>query len=319
MSDMDFEKVNGLILLDKDEGVTSFSCDSGIKRLLGTKKVGHIGTLDPFATGLLPVCVGKGLRYIRFAGGFDKSYQCECVFGISTDTFDKDGEVTGGRKPDPDELNRLIESDFKEVRDAFSEIGKIRSQIPPKYSAKKINGKKAYELARDGIEVELKPHAVIIHKIDILSIETVEDTFMVRFDIRCSKGTYIRTICDDVGKKLGFGAYAKSLRRTGNGPFDIKDSYTVAKIKEMMEEGDTSFITDASSIIGDMPELKLNEVQSSMVRCGKKLIAAPFSDITSKYPSDTFYRATYEGDVIAVLYLSEEDGYERLRIKRMLA
>lgn len=319
MVDNDFEGKNILILLDKDSGMTSFACDSKIKRLLHTKKVGHLGTLDPFATGLLPLCVGKGLRYIRFADDYDKTYECVCVFGKTTDTLDIEGEVTGGRMPTSDELKELIESDYKIVRDAFEKMSKITSQVPPKYSAKKINGKKAYELAREGKEVELKPHPVKIYSIDIRSIEKVDGTFEVDFVVSCSKGTYIRTICDDVGREVGFGAYAKSLRRIKCGPFDIRDSYRLDDVEKMLEGEDLSFIKDASSIADYMPELKLNEVQTSMVRCGKKLDVRPFKEVTSLYAADTFYKATFNGEVIAIMYVSEEDGYERLRIERMLA
>lgn len=317
MVDNDFEGKNILILLDKDSGMTSFACDSKIKKLLHTKKVGHLGTLDPFATGLLPLCVGKGLRYIRFADDYDKTYECVCVFGKTTDTLDVEGEVTGGKMPTSDELKDLISSDFKVVRDAFEKMTKITSQVPPKYSAKKINGKKAYELAREGKEVELKPHPVTIYSIDIKSVDVVDETIEVDFVISCSKGTYIRTICDDVGREVGFGAYAKSLRRIKCGPFDVSDAYTVDAVEKMMETSDLSFIKDASMIVDDMPELKLNEVQTSMVKCGKKLDVRPFKEITSSYASDTFYKATFNGEVIAVMYVSEEDG--RLRIERMLA
>lgn len=319
MVDNDFEGKNILILLDKDSGMTSFACDSKIKKLLHTKKVGHLGTLDPFATGLLPLCVGKGLRYIRFADDYDKTYECVCVFGKTTDTLDIEGEVTGGKMPTSDELNKLVESDFKIVRDAFGKMTKITSQIPPKYSAKKINGKKAYELAREGKEVELKPHPVTIYSIDIKSIDVVDETFEVDFVISCSKGTYIRTICDDVGREVGFGAFAKSLRRISCGPFDIKDAYTVDAVEKMLGDEDLSFIKDASMIVDDMPELRLNEVQTSMVKCGKKLDVRPFKEITSLHAADTFYKATFNGEVIAVMYVSEEDGNKRLRIERMLA
>ncbi|MBO7452991.1 MAG: tRNA pseudouridine(55) synthase TruB [Clostridiales bacterium] len=319
MSDINIEEINGLILLDKSEGFTSFASDGFIKKLLKTKKVGHIGTLDPFATGLLPLCVGKGLRFVRFADGFDKAYRCVASFGKMTDTMDKDGEVIGGRMPTTDEIEELKATDYKIVRDAFSEMTKIESQMPPKYSAKKINGKKAYELARQGVEVELKPHKVKITKIDILKIELVDDTFEVEFEVYCSKGTYIRTICDDIGKELGFGAYAKSLRRIMTGQFSVEYAYTEDDIKKMCEAGDMSFIKNASSIVSFMPELKLNEKQAAMVKNGKKLDARPFSDVTSKYQEDTLYRATFNDELIAVVYVSEEDGKMRIRIERMLA
>lgn len=311
---MDFENSNGLILVDKSAGLTSFGTDGAIKRLLHTKKVGHIGTLDPFATGLLPVCVGKGLRFVRFADGFDKAYRCVCVIGQKTDTMDTEGEVIGGRKPTDEELEAMKANDFAVIREALDKISKITSQVPPKYSAKKIDGKKAYELAREGKEVELKPVPVKIYKIDVLSIE-VNEFIEVTFEVYCSKGTYIRTICDDLGDMTGFGAHARELRRIRNGSFDIKDSYTIEQIESMLAEGDMSFISDASKIASYMPALNVNDTQVSMLKCGKKLKVAPFDKIVSEYPAGTFFRAMHGDELIAVVYA---DG-ESLKIERMLA
>ena len=313
---MNFEEQNGLILLDKSQGMTSFSCDGLIKKLLHTKKVGHLGTLDPFATGLLPLCVGKGLRFVRFADGFDKAYRCTAVFGQKRDTMDIEGQVIGGRVPTESELDELRDNDFEIIRAAFDEISKITMQVPPKFSAKKINGKKAYELAREGKEVELKPVPVTIKKMTVLSIEVVENMIEAVFEVRCSKGTYIRSLCDSVGDITGFGAYAKTLRRIASGPFLEADTYTYEKIEKMAAEGDYSFIKDASTIIIEMPALELNDKEAADIKLGRKVNAERFAE---DMEGDGLYRAMHNGEVIAVVYENIENGRHVLRIERMLA
>lgn len=316
---MNFEEINGLILLDKSVGMTSFGADTKFKRLLQTKKVGHCGTLDPFATGVLPVCFGKGLRFVRYADKYDKAYFCKAVFGKTTDTLDIEGEVVSENIPSGEVLDSLVSSDYKLIRDAFEEISHITMQTPPKYSAKKINGQKAYELARKGIEVELKPNKVTIHKLDVIDISVVDGLIEVSFEVYCSKGTYIRTICDDVGKITGFGAFAKELRRIEVGPFDLSKTYTMEQIEEMASREDYSFILDASKIVDYMPVLKLNATAASMVKCGKKLNAKYFTEELESNEPGTLFRAMHEDKVIAVMYESLEDDKHVLRIERMLA
>ena len=214
---------DGFILVDKPEGWTSFKTDRFVGGLLGTRKVGHLGTLDPFATGLLPVFVGKGLKFLRFCEGFDKGYSCRCIFGARTDSMDKTGEFISENYPTESDLDELSRTDYKTVRDAFLKVKAIKEQLPPAYSAKKIDGKKAYELARKGELPDLKPAPVTIYSLDITNIEVPEKGLAVDFDCLCSKGTYIRTICSDLGDITGYGAYADSLRRTVNGQFNVKE------------------------------------------------------------------------------------------------
>ena len=148
---------DGFILVDKPEGWTSFKTDRFVGKLLGTRKVGHLGTLDPFATGLLPVFVGKGLKFLRFCEGFDKGYSCRCIFGATTDTMDKTGEFTSENYPSSEVLEQLENTDYKLVYDAALKVKDTKEQLPPAYSAKKIDGVKAYELARKGEMPDLKP------------------------------------------------------------------------------------------------------------------------------------------------------------------
>ena len=259
---------DGFILVDKPEGWTSFKTDRFVGRLLGTRKVGHLGTLDPFATGLLPVFAGKGLKFLRFCEGFDKGYSCRCVFGAATDTMDKTGEIISEDYPSADVLEELEKTDYALIRSAALKVKETKEQLPPAYSAKKIDGVKAYELARKGEMPDLKPSPVTIYSLDITDITKRDKGLAIDFDCMCSKGTYIRTICSDLGDITGFGAYAESLRRTVNGQFNVKDAYTPDELEQMAEAGDFSFVRDASETISFLPEIKLDPKQTKDIKFG---------------------------------------------------
>ena len=308
---------DGFILVDKPEGWTSFKTDRFVGGLLGTRKVGHLGTLDPFATGLLPVFVGKGLKFLRFCEGFDKGYSCRCIFGARTDSMDKTGEFISENYPTESDLDELSRTDYKTVRDAFLKVKAIKEQLPPAYSAKKIDGKKAYELARKGELPDLKPAPVTIYSLDITNIEVPEKGLAVDFDCLCSKGTYIRTICSDLGDITGYGAYAESLRRTINGQFNVKDAFTPDELQKMVETGDFSFVRDASETITFLPEIKLDAKQTKDIMFGRK-IAFPF-DVKTEGEERIYYRATSEGKLIAVVFPAVEKGELVMRIERLYA
>ena len=308
---------DGFILVDKPEGWTSFKTDRFVGGLLGTRKVGHLGTLDPFATGLLPVFVGKGLKFLRFCEGFDKGYSCRCIFGARTDSMDKTGEFISENYPTESDLDELSRTDYKTVRDAFLKVKAIKEQLPPAYSAKKIDGKKAYELARKGELPDLKPAPVTIYSLDITNIEVPEKGLAVDFDCLCSKGTYIRTICSDLGDITGYGAYAESLRRTINGQFNVKDAFTPDELQKMVEAGDFSFVRDASETITFLPEIKLDAKQTKDIMFGRK-IAFPF-DVKTEGEERIYYRATSEGKLIAVVFPAVEKGELVMRIERLYA
>jgi tRNA pseudouridine55 synthase len=308
---------DGFILVDKPEGWTSFKTDRFVGGILGTRKVGHLGTLDPFATGLLPVFVGKGLKFLRFCEGFDKGYSCRCIFGARTDSMDKTGEFISENYPTESDLDELSRTDYKKVRDAFLKVKAIKDQLPPAYSAKKIDGKKAYELARKGELPDLKPAPVTIYSLDITNIEVPEKGLAVDFDCLCSKGTYIRTICSDLGDITGYGAYAESLRRTVNGQFNVKDAFTPDELQKMVEAGDFSFVRDASETITFLPEIKLDAKQTKDIMFGRK-IAFPF-DAKPEDEERIYYRATSEGKLIAVVFPAVEKGELVMRIERLYA
>ena len=310
---------DGFILVDKPEGWTSFKTDRFIGKLLGTRKVGHLGTLDPFATGLLPVFVGKGLKFLRFCEGFDKGYSCKCIFGATTDTMDKTGVITSENYPSADDIAELEKTGYELIRQAAERVKETKEQLPPAYSAKKIDGVKAYELARKGEMPDLKPTPITIYSLDITGISKPEKGIAVDFDCMCSKGTYIRTICSDLGEITGYGAYADSLRRTVNGQFDVKNAYTPEQLEKMVSEGDFSFVRDASETVSFLPEIRLDDKQTKDIKFGRK-IAFPINvDHEISDENRVYYRATSNGELIAVVFPAMEKGQLTMRIERLYA
>ncbi len=217
--------MNGIINILKPPGMTSFDVVAYSRGVLKTKKVGHTGTLDPEAVGVLPVCVGNATKAIEFITDKDKTYRAEITLGIETDTQDKTGKIISLH-----DVN-VTKEEFEAVLKKFE--GKIM-QTPPMYSAVKINGKKLYELARLGRVVDRVPRAVTIFSLKC--VEQVSDAKYL-IDIRCSKGTYIRTLCSDIGGKLGCGAHMSFLVRLCAGPFDIDTSITLEELKDLADKG----------------------------------------------------------------------------------
>jgi tRNA pseudouridine55 synthase len=214
--------MDGFLVIDKPEGITSHGVVERVRRLFSQKKVGHCGTLDPMATGVLVLGLGKGTRLSRFIQVDPKKYLAQITLGIKTDTLDKTGKILEEKKI------RVEEREVREVLLSFQ--GEI-TQVPPMTSAVKVGGVPLYKLARKGVEVERKPRQVYIHKIDFLSFE--EDEYpRVNFKITCSKGTYIRVIASEVGKKLGCGAHLSALRRLRCGDYDLKIAHKLDEVEE---------------------------------------------------------------------------------------
>jgi len=203
--------MKGVVIVDKPAGITSHDAVDRVRKLLGERKAGHTGTLDPMATGVLPVCVGEATKIASFLAGDDKVYEVTMRLGVRTDTLDMTGQVLAEQEP------RVTEADAKEVLAAFA--GTI-TQVPPQYSAVKVRGKALYKWARKGIRVEPPAREVEIREIVLLSIEMPR----VRFTVTCSKGTYVRTLCADMGDRLGCGAALEQLRRTRSGIFRQEDA-----------------------------------------------------------------------------------------------
>ena len=211
---------DGVININKPAGWTSQDVCTKIKHALHVKKAGHTGTLDPMATGVLPVCLGKATRVIEYYGDDHKSYHCCMKLGIETDTLDITGKTL--------RTHSYADVTEKAVIEAFRAFDGIIEQTPPKYSALMIDGKRAYDLARAGEDFEIKPRKVTIYDCEVTKTDL--ESGEIEFDITCSKGTYIRTICDDAGRALGCGAVMTALTRTASGFFRIEDSYTVEEV-----------------------------------------------------------------------------------------
>lgn len=244
---------NGIIIIDKPAGWTSMDVCAKLRGILKTKKIGHAGTLDPMATGVLPVFVGQATRAVSFAEGGEKEYVAGLRLGLTTNTQDTEGEtltqspVAVGRK----ELEAVLPRFTGEI-----------SQIPPMFSAIKINGQKLYDLARQGKEVERKARAVTIFALEV--VEQVSETdYILR--IRCSKGTYVRTLCHDIGQALGCGGCMFSLRRTMAAGFTLDESVTL----EQMQEGGEALLRPTDSLFRDRPDYRLKtEKQEERCRNG---------------------------------------------------
>ena len=220
---------SGLLLVDKPEAVTSHDVVDAVRRLLGTRRVGHTGTLDPAATGLLVLCVGRAGRLQSFLTCFDKSYEGTMKFGVETDTYDREGTPVGEPHPDP-------RPDPDSLRAACARYVGEFEQAPPPFSAKKIGGRKFYELARKGEAVPHLPKKVRVTRFDTLDVTGD----VARFQVDCSSGTYIRSLAHDVGKQLELGAHLASLRRTRIGPFSLERARTLAALGDLPAEARTS-------------------------------------------------------------------------------
>lgn len=205
------------MLLDKPAGWTSHDVVAKLRKILGERQIGHAGTLDPDATGLLVIGVGNGTRLMRFLGDMDKTYVCEIVFGSTTDTLDDSGVVTGTFDMGPVDAERARTV----IADRF--VGDIM-QVPPMVSALKVDGKRLHQLAREGIEVERQPRPITVHS---FSVEPTEDPNVLSARIHCGSGTYVRSLGADLGEALGGGAHIRALRRLTTGPFDISDASTI--------------------------------------------------------------------------------------------
>ncbi|UCB49752.1 MAG: tRNA pseudouridine(55) synthase TruB [Deltaproteobacteria bacterium] len=212
---------DGIILIDKEEGKTSFDVVKGVRRLLKVKKVGHAGTLDPFATGLLIILLGQGTKLSNYLMAGDKAYQATMRLGVETDTQDLTGRVVG-RKLVPE----FEPESIRKVAQRF--VGEI-DQIPPLFSAVNYRGKRAYELAREGIKMDLQKRRVKVHSLEITSVDLPDVTMRVT----CSRGTYVRSLAADLGKEMGPGAHLKCLRRLRSGPFRVEDALNLETLAHL--------------------------------------------------------------------------------------
>ena len=224
-------KVNGVVVIDKPAGMTSHDCVARIRRLYKTKKAGHTGTLDPDVTGVLPVCLGQATRLVEYLQELPKRYDVVMRIGCATTTEDAAGEVTQRQEVDPE---RITEERITSLFRSF--LGEIE-QVPPMYSAVKVNGKRLYELAREGTVIERQSRKVTLYELTLADIAVREQMVDVYFSCTCSKGTYMRTLCVDLGRALGYPAHMKQLRRTKSGPFAEQVAIPLEKLEEQASRG----------------------------------------------------------------------------------
>ena len=275
---------DGIINVNKPAGWTSQDVCSKLRHVLHIRKIVHTGTLDPMATGVLPVCVGKATRIIEYYDRDSKSYHASMRLGITTDTLDITGEVL--------ETAGYSNIDEKAVREAFKAYTGHVMQIPPKYSALKIDGKRAYDLAREGKDFEIKAREIIIYDNSITRIDL--EAGEIEFNVTCSKGTYIRTICDDIGRALGCGATMTALTRTASGYFRLEDSYT---IEEIINETDplNTMLVPADITLEKLGKALLNDNRITAFMNGNSSWSTGFR-ITEPSEFDNLYRV-YGKDV----------------------
>jgi tRNA pseudouridine55 synthase len=257
--------VNGLLIIDKPAGMTSHDVVSRVRRITGEQSVGHLGTLDPMATGVLPLLLGKYTRLAQFFSTAEKTYTGSIRFGFATDTYDAEGAATG---PVTEPVLTL-----EQVRTAALPFHGIVEQMPPAFSAKKINGKPAYKLAREGKPVELKPKTIHIHQFEIESLSGDTATFLMKV----SAGGYVRSVAHELGMALGCGAHLSSLRRTQAGPFSLAEAWTL----EALASGSSALeaaMPHPRSLLPEIPAISADTAILGRLRNGAQVNLADFSD-----------------------------------------
>ncbi len=272
--------VAGILLLDKPLGLTSNDALQRIKRLYRAAKAGHTGSLDPLATGLLPVCLGAATKFSAFLLDADKRYRVRVRLGVTTTTADAEGEVVE-TKP----IEGVDPARVRAVLDGF--LGLIE-QLPPMYSAVKHGGERLYKLARQGLEVERTPRPIHIFSLDLLACELPE----IELDVHCSKGTYVRTLAEDIGRALGCGGHVSQLRRTGVGPYaeNVVDFVTLDQVRDLAEEEGAAARLDAlllplDSALGHWPAVKLSADAAFYLQQGQAVLVpqAPTEGLVRLY------------------------------------
>ena len=272
--------VNGIIVIDKPKGLSSNDVVQKAKRLYGARKVGHTGSLDPLATGVLPLCFGEATKFSQFLLASDKKYWVRIKLGVATETGDADGDVISRS-----EASHITRQDIDRVLVAFR--GEIQ-QVPSMYSALKHNGQPLYKLARQGIEVPRTARFVQIYSNEVVGYEQAQ----IELEIHCTKGTYIRTIAEDIGNALKVGAHVTELRRRSAGPFTENDLITIEFLEKERENGSLDrFLMPTASAVGEWPEVRLSDATSFYLKQGQPVQV-------SHAPSSGWVR------------LSENDGQE---------
>ena len=285
--------IDGILNLDKPRGKTSFEVVAAVRRLSGERGVGHGGTLDPEATGVLPICLGQGTRLVEFLAEAKKTYRAEIELGISTDTYDATGKVTG--RGDTSALTR------EEVEAAAASFSGLVEQIPPMYSAVKHQGVPLYRWARAGVELPRTARKVEFSRIKILEWQTP----LLTLEVECSKGAYIRSLAHDLGEKLGCGAHLRNLVRLSSGPFHISDAVTMSQIEDAFREGSWSELIHPIDVaVLHLPVMTVGDDDERAIINGRPLWLAQ-----EEGPSEGVCRAySHSGRFVAILRYDEARG-----------
>ena len=255
--------MDGVININKSAGMTSHDVVYELRRILSIKKIGHTGTLDPDATGVLPMCVGRATKTADMLTAQNKQYVAEMTLGSATDTQDASGTVTAVSEFRPE---------LAQLQQVISEFVGEQMQIPPMYSAIKMDGKKLYELARQGVEVQRVPRPIEVYRIELLEAEL--ERGWVKLLIDCTKGTYIRTLCHDMGEKMGCHAHMSALCRCKSGRFDLEHAFTLKQISAMKEAEDWSFLIPVDQVFDEYPTLILPPRKARLMCNGVRVTAA---------------------------------------------
>ncbi|HMZ08037.1 MAG TPA: tRNA pseudouridine(55) synthase TruB [Anaerolineales bacterium] len=295
--------ISGALVVDKPVGMTSHDVVQVIRNGTGLRRAGHTGTLDPRASGVLVILVGPAVRLSEYVSASDKRYQAIIRLGGTTDTYDAEGKFTPSKDP-----SNITEEEFEEALKTF--IGEIE-QTPPPYSAVKVQGRKAYEMARKGEEVDLEPRTITVHHLEVLEWTPPE----VVIDVHCSSGTYVRSLANDLGKKLGCGAYLVGLRRTKSGKFTLRDSVPLRKLQEAFTAGNWyQYLIPAAEALGDWPAVELNPDEVEAVRHGHRVKAKQADLVNEKVRG-----VSTQGELVALMVQTEnaEDGSKEWQPKKV--
>lgn len=257
--------MDGAIIVDKPEGWTSHDVVGKLRRIAGTRRVGHLGTLDPIATGVLPLVLGRATRLSQFYTRSDKIYHAVVRFGYSTDTYDREGEPTSPIT-EPEIGREDLERHLNAFRGEFM-------QSPPAVSAKKVDGVRAYKLARRNVNVELPPAPVEVYELKLVELNGCEAILHAH----CSGGTYMRSIAHDLGQAMGFGAHLRDLRRVGSGEFRIEQARTIEQLQELAAgERLAEAFVPAAELLPDMPSVYVDDLVVTHIRQGRNFPVSPF-------------------------------------------
>jgi len=298
--------VSGVLVVDKPVGLTSHDVVQIIRRGTGIRRAGHTGTLDPRASGVLVVLIGPAVRLSEFVSAADKRYQATLRLGTTTDTYDAEGRIVRSAPVDD-----ISEDQFDEIIKNYE--GEIE-QVPPPYSSVKVKGRKAYEHARKGENVELKPRKIQVYNLEILEWAPPEAVL----DVYCSSGTYVRSLANDLGDDLGTGAYLIGLRRTKSGRFTLRDAVPLRQLQDAFLAGEwAQYLIPAAEALADWPGIELDEEMVEKVRHGHRIPAGdnveelidPANHPFAEEDQQGLVRAiTEQGDLVAILKYMEEDN-----------